>query len=182
MAVTHPVARRYARAIFELAVQEDALDTVGEELLTFDRCLQEQPRLRAILLTPEVEKQQKESIVREITKANSKIFRNFVLLLVKKGRQNRLSDIRQEFDRLYDLENNRVRAEITSAVELDPKTVDKTREELARLLNAEVKLDTKVDPDILGGLIVRVDGMAMDGSLKKQLSILKEKLLKSSLV
>jgi F-type H+-transporting ATPase subunit delta len=169
----HPLARRYAKALFELALEKKNLEQVSEEVRSFGESLERESRLRAYLLSPEVDKRQKLNVVDRLFKDKvSGLFFHFLLLLVNKGRQRYIAEIVFEFARFYDLQKNRVRAVITTAILLQQIELEQIRKTLSQQLQAEIILENRVEPDILGGTIIRVGGKVIDGSLAHQVEML----------
>ena len=173
----HPLAKRYAKALFELANERGSLEAILEEVRSFSDIIESNKRLRAYLYSPEIEKKQKLQIVESLFKDKvSGLFYNFLLLLIRKGRQGYYPEIVFEFDTLYDKKNNRIRATIISAVQMDEEQFEEIQRVLKKSLDAEIFLTTEVDKEILGGLIIKVDGKVMNNSLAHQLNILKRDL------
>jgi len=177
----HPVAKRYAKALFSIAVEKDQLEQTRNEINSFHNLLQNQSRLRSYLFSPEIEKNEKMKIVQELLQDKvSVLFVQFLLVLIKKGRQAQFADIVIGFNRMYERKINRISAMVTSAIELDQALLDEFEKQLATVFDAKILLKNKVEPDILGGFIVSVDGKAIDGSVRKQISELKESLGKKT--
>ena len=174
---THPLAKRYARALFDLADQQNILDQVKEEVQSFRKLLDSEKRLRVFLLTPEISRQQKLDVVKELFKDKvSGVYLNFLLLLVRKGRQNFYSEIDYEFNNLYDKKLNRLRATVTTVLPLEKVQLDELTTMLAKSLNADILLENKVEPEILGGMIVQAEGKVFDSSMLNQLKKLHARL------
>lgn len=177
----HPVAKRYANALFETAIDLDQVEQMREEVNSFSDILKNQSRFRSYLFTPEVEKQKKMDVIKTVLKNNaSPGFLNFLLLLTQKGRQREYFDVVFEFNRLYEKKINRISATVTSAVNLDESILNEIKEKLVAVWKADVLLSNKVDSDILGGFIIEVEGKAIDGSLRKQLELMKDQLVKQT--
>ena len=174
---THPVTRRYARALFELAVENKILDQVEGEVTAFSDLLKSDTRLRSYLLSPEVDRRKKEEIVTEfIGKSRSDLMHNFLLLMIRKGRHQFFIEIAFEFNKLVDKKRKLLRASATSAVPLLPASIEKIKAALSQSLEGKIVLETQVDAKILGGIIVRFDGKVIDGSIRQQLQQLEKKL------
>lgn len=173
------MARRYARALFELAGEQSSLDRIMQELDRFGRLLTTDQRLRAFLLSPRVERSVKTQIL-ETTVAGtvSPLFHRFLLLLVRKGRQNLYQEIAFEMGRLYDGRQNRLRAMVVSATPLSDKQLEFIRQRLRHNANAqaEILIENKIDPTILGGLVIKMKGQVLDASLAHQLDRLRKEL------
>jgi F-type H+-transporting ATPase subunit delta len=177
----HPVAKRYAKALFETADELDQIDQVRQEVNVLNDTLANQSRLRAYLFTPEVEKQKKINVVKELFENKASIiFVNFLVLVIQKGRQKEYFDITLEFNRLYEIKINRLSATVYSAVSLDENILEEINKKLVDVWKADVLLNNKVDPSILGGFIIKVEGKIIDGSLRKQLELMRERLSKKA--
>ncbi|HOT95667.1 MAG TPA: ATP synthase F1 subunit delta [bacterium] len=174
---THPLARRYARALFGLAQETDKTGPVLEELKSFTAFLQQNRRIKAFLMSPEVEKKPKQAVVQELLENRATpLFSHFIQLLVEKGRQDYLGQIVAAYGELYDQSIGRVRAQVYSAVPLEAAQMEQIRQEVARYLKAEVLLENRVDAAILGGVIIQFAGVVIDGSLRHQLNQLRQEL------
>lgn len=173
----HPLARRYAKALFELALERQILEQVSDEVKSFGRILETESRVRAYLLSPEIDKRQKrEFLQRLFSEKISNLFYHFLLLLVNKGRQRYFAEIVFEFARIYDLKHNRMRATVTSAIALEEREVEEIRGLLSRLMQAEIVINSKVDAGILGGVIIQIGGKVIDGSLIHQLELMRRQM------
>jgi F-type H+-transporting ATPase subunit delta len=171
------VARRYARALFELAAQQSSLDGILQEVNEFGRILADDRRLRAFLLSPLVEKSYKiRALEQAVNGRVSPLFHRFLLLLVRKGRQDLYQEIAFEMGRLYDSLKNRSRATVLSAIPLTVDQLEAVRQRLAKASQSEVLVDNKVDPAILGGLVVRMNDQVLDASVAHQLERLRKEL------
>jgi F-type H+-transporting ATPase subunit delta len=172
------LARRYARALFMLALERDLLDKIHQELEAFAEILRDNRDLRLFLSAPQVDRSEKRRVVESLFQDRfSNVFFNFLMLLIEKGRQALFSEIVEQFGALYDRHRNRVRALAISAIPLEEHHLDELRRALAGHLRSEVKIDNQVDPSILGGLVVKIDGQVLDGSIRSQLKRLGESLL-----
>jgi len=174
---TDPLARRYARALFELARDADQTGPVLDELRSFAALLQKEGRIRAYLLSPEVEKKNKQEMVESLLRGQSSpMIRQFIKLLLEKGRQNHLGQIVEAYSKLHDKSIGRVRARVFSAVPLQEVQMEQIRQQVGRYLKSEVLLENKVDAAILGGVIIEFSGVVIDGSLRHQLNQLRQEL------
>ncbi len=174
---THPLARRYARALFGLAQAAGKTGPVLEELRAFAGFLQQNRRIKAFLMSPEVEKKPKQAVVQELLENRATpLLSHFVQLLVEKGRQDYLSQIIDAYGELYDQSVGRVRAQVYSAVPLEAAQLEQIRQQVARYLKAEVLLESRIDTAILGGVIIKFAGVVIDGSLRHQLNQLRQEL------
>ncbi len=173
----HPLARRYARALFELSLEKQILEQVSEEVKSFGQILERESRLRANLFSPEVDKKQKRQVLEVLFRNKvSNLFYDFLLLLVNKGRQRYFPEIVFEFAHFYDLKLNRMRATITTAIPMEASAVEETRRLLSQLMQAEIVINNKVDSAILGGIIIQIGGKVIDGSLMHQLEMMRKQM------
>jgi len=110
----------------------------------------------------------------------SNVFVNFLLVLLQKNRESIFSDIAREYQALVDQRQKRTRAAATTAVPLDDKAIARLKSVLDKAFDSDVRIDSEVDPSILGGIIVNVNGRLLDGSLKSQLRRLKSQLVENT--
>jgi F-type H+-transporting ATPase subunit delta len=169
------VARVYAEALFEAAKDKGKLDEVREQLGQFADALAEERDLQVFFFSPYFSSAEKqEGLEKAISGAESELT-NFLRLLVEKHRMPALFRIRRQYDALWAKENKRLNVTVTSAVDLDPEIARRIGSEIEEQTGNTVELESKVDPDILGGLVVQVGNMVLDTSIRNRL----EKLRKS---
>lgn len=169
------IATVYARSLFEVALERDALDVVREQLGQFADALEGDRELQVFFFSPYLSTAEKqEGIERAITGAEPELI-NFLELLVDKHRMTEVFGIRRELDELWKQENRRIDVTVTSAVELDPAVVEKIGQEVERQTEEKVDLSSRVDSEILGGIVLQVGNMVLDASIRSRL----EKLRKS---
>lgn len=172
------VARRYARALLALAEERGRLDETGEELAAVSRLVEEHEALRALLLNPQFRPEKKRAILGEILGrlGASDLLGQFLALVLEKGRVRELPAMALLYRKGADERRGRVRAEVRAAAELEAGAVARLRERLGRLTGKEVILEVSRDPGLIGGLVVQMDSTVMDGSVRTQLQLLREKL------
>lgn len=173
------VAENYAEALFELGAKSGRLEEYGR-LMTATACgLASSPEAQAVLVSPKVTKTLKIDLVgRAITAIGAP--REFVLYLmavVKRGRQARLTEIAAAYSDMVDQKLGRVRATVTLARKPDQALEQALVASLARTVGKEVLATFAVDPEILGGTVVRVGDKVYDGSVRRKLVRLKRQLL-----
>src|SRR6476659_3522728 len=167
--------RVYAEALFEVAKEKDMLDSVRDELAQFADALDSNRELRTFFFSPYFSSAEKvEGLKRAIDGADPE-FVNFLELLVEKHRMTEIFRIRRQFDEMWKQENKRIDVTVTSAVELDPAVIEKIGEEIERQTDRRVDLASRVDDEILGGIVLQVGNMVLDASIRSRL----EKLRKS---
>lgn len=176
----HPVAKRYARAIFELAEQQNKLDPVYSQLKAFADVLQKDTRLRYYFLSPKVSKQEKSDSLNSLLKNKVEVIvANLLLLLIKKNRLESLEQIVLFLNRFIDRKHNRKQAVVTSAITLTEQNLRKLQTLLSESFHADIILENVVNADILGGFIVQVEGKIIDGSIINQLKTMKNDLMQT---
>jgi ATP synthase F1 delta subunit len=174
------IARVYADALFEVARDKDELDEIRDQLGEFADGLNESRDMRTLFFSPYFSSAEKrEAIGSAISGANDELV-NFLELLAEKHRMPAVFRIRDRFDDLWAEANKRLEVTLTSAVELDKKVADQVRKEVERQTEREVDLETKVDPDILGGLVLRVGNRVLDASLRGKLERLRKEVARAA--
>ncbi len=176
---TPPVARRYAKALLDIGIKKGSYDAYGEQLGALGRAFSESKDLRNAALNPSIKLETRKAILNAIaTKYGfDQNVRNFSLLLLDKDRFKFVAHIAEEYHRMADVHAGRVRARVTSAVELSEQQANKLREKLAELTGKQVTLDRDVDPALIGGVVASVGGLVLDGSVLHQLEQLKATIL-----
>jgi len=168
-------ARVYAEALFEVGRDKGKLDALQQQLGQFADAVDRNHELQVFFFSPYLSTAEKqEGIERAITGAEPELI-NFLDLLVDKHRMTEIFRIRRELDELWKQENRRIDVTVTSAVELDPAVVEKIGQEVERQTEEKVDLSSRVDSEILGGIVLQVGNMVLDASIRSRL----EKLRKS---
>jgi F-type H+-transporting ATPase subunit delta len=168
-------ARVYAEALFDVAKEKGNLDTVVEQLGQFADALDSDRELQVFFFSPYFSSAEKsEGLERALSGAETELV-NFLELLIEKHRMPAIFRIRREFEELWKRENRRIDVTVTSAVELDPEVVGKIGEEIEKQTGQKVELASRVDEEILGGIVLQVGNMVLDASIRSRL----EKLRKS---
>lgn len=168
-------ARVYAGALFDVAKEKGKLDAIGADLTQFADAVDADRDLQVFLFSPHFASAEKaEGLRRGIDGADPELV-NFFDLLIEKGRMTEIFRIRREFEQMWKQENKRIDVTVTSAVELDPAVVSKVGEEIERQTGQKVELASRVDDEILGGIVLQVGNMVLDASIRSRL----EKLRKS---
>jgi F-type H+-transporting ATPase subunit delta len=169
------IARVYADALFGAAKEKGKLDVIHEQLGQFVDTLAESREMQLFLFSPYFSSTEKrDGLVTAIDGAEPELV-NFLELLTEKHRMPVLYRIRRQFDALWAKENKRLGVTVTSAVELDPEIVQRIGSEIERQTGNTVELQSRVDPEIVGGLVLQVGNMVLDTSIRGRL----EKLRKS---
>jgi F-type H+-transporting ATPase subunit delta len=173
------IARRYAKALLEIGIHENSFDAFGKELDRAADTLRSSPELRNALENPIFSIEKRKLIMDELVRrlAVSKMVRNFIMLLLDKGRISSLPDIARAHRALVDEHAGRVRATVTSARPLDPMLETRLKTALEKSSGKTVIFEKREDPAIMGGLITQLGDTVYDGSVRTQLQQLREELL-----
>ncbi len=177
---TSGTARRYAKALFSLAQEEGAIDTVRRELGALADLFEEHGEFRAAICQPlHPGSERRSALVGVCDKLEiGQVVRNFCAFLVDQRRVIEFGEIRSAFDTLADAASGRTRASVVSAGPLSDAQRDRLRSALSARTGQQVELDESVDPSLLGGAIASVGGLVFDGSLRTQLQQLRTSLTK----
>jgi F-type H+-transporting ATPase subunit delta len=169
------IARVYADALFGVAKKLGKLDVIREQLGQFADALADNREMQLFFFSPYFSSAEKsDGLKKAIVGAEPELV-NFLELLTEKHRMPVLFRIRRQFDALWAKENKRLGVTVTSAVELDPEVARRIGSEIEQQTGETVELESRVDPDILGGLVLQVGNMVLDTSIRNRL----EKLRKS---
>jgi F-type H+-transporting ATPase subunit delta len=173
------VARRYARALFGIGVDAGKFEALGDELGDLATLWSQSDELRDALENPVFKAEQKRAVLQNILPrvAPTPEVQRFVLLLLDRRRIVLLPAIARAYRDLTDAQLGRVRAEVTSAEELNPATLDRVRRSLEQRTGKKVVIHSTVDPELIGGVVARVGDLVLDGSVRTQLADLRDKLL-----
>ena len=175
-------ARRYARALFDVAITEKAdLQQIERELAGFVDLCQQYPALEKVLLNPAVPTPRKRAAVAELTeRANiGGAVGKLLVLLAERDRLVLITDLLTAYREQLLEEQHVVRAEVTTASPLEPNRAEAIERTLAQATGRTVTVVTKVDPSIIGGLVTRIGSTVYDGSVARQLEKMKQRLLEA---
>jgi F-type H+-transporting ATPase subunit delta len=168
-------ARVYAEALFDVAREKGKLDPIRDELAQFADAVAGDRDLQVFFFSPYFSSAEKAAgLKRAVSGADAELL-NFLELLIEKQRMTEVFRIRRTLDELWKQENRRIDVTVTSAVELDPAVVEKVGEEIERQTGQKVELASRVDGEILGGIVLQVGNKVLDASIRARL----EKLRKS---
>jgi len=176
LAVAH---RIYAEALFEAAKDSGRLAEVHEELSDFATAIQETPELRAVLRNPQLESSAKAAILRDLAGPEDELFSNFLALTAEKGRAGELEEIAKEFERLMAREERRLTVELTTARDLSDAEADGIVKQIEQAAGRKVEATRRVDPALVGGIVLRVGSLQVDASVRGRLERLRQELVRS---
>ena len=170
------IAEVYARALFEAAKDDGVLDRAHDELGEFADALDEDRNLQVFLFSPYFSSEEKKDGIRRIVSDADERVLNFLELLAERHRMPALFRMRTIFDSLWAEENKLLPVVVTSATELDPGLVDDIGKRIQEQTGRKVELSSNVDPDVLGGLMVRVGNMVLDATVRNRLEQLRKQV------
>lgn len=172
------LARRYARAILELASEQNQVDQLGKELADFASSWNDSAELRGVFANPEFGLTQRKAILTELlARAQvSPLTRNSVLYLADRNRLAALPDIARAYAELAERSSGTVRAEVTSASPLSEAYYGQLQKALEQVTGHKVTIERKTDPGLIAGVVTKVGDKVFDGSIRTRLSELKESL------
>lgn len=171
--------RIYAQALFDAAKEEDRLSQVHEELADFVAATREVPELRALLENPEIDHRTKQAALGELLAGGEEVVRNFLLLLIEKGRAAQLEEITREFEALVAAEEKRLAVDLTTAYELSDEDAKQILAQIEKQSGRQVEATRTVDPDLIGGFVLRAGSMLVDASIRGSLERLRQDLKRS---
>ena len=177
IAVAH---RIYARALFDAAKEHDRLARVREELGDFVAAIAEVPELRELLRNPEVDSRARAAALDDVLGDAEELLRNFLRLLSEKGRSAQIEEIHEQFERLAADEERRLEVELTTAHELSDKEEREILEQIERASGRKVEATRKVDPDLIGGVVLQAGTLRVDASVRGRLERLRHELVTRS--
>ncbi len=170
-------ARRYARALFGMALERGEVEEIAEGLTTVTDTALASPELMNVLHHPRITRTRKKELLAHVFDNNVRPdIAHFLILLVDKDRAVIIPNVAREFKRLLDEHRRETDAEAVSAVPLTPEQHSALQQKLQAATGYTVRLTTRVDENILGGLIIRVGDRLIDGSVATQLQSMREQL------
>ncbi len=170
------IAQVYARALFEVAKEHDLLDAAREQVGQFADALDRNRELAVFFFSPYFSTEEKKEGLRKAIDGAEPIFMNFLEALLERHRMPAIFRIRSQFEVLWDDENKLLPVRVTSAIELGEATIRSIGERIGQETGQQVELSSDVDPDILGGIVLRVGNLILDASIKNRLNQLRKQV------
>ncbi len=174
------IARVYARALFEAAEEQGKLDVIRDQLGAFADALEGSPELRVFLFSPYFSSEEKKAGLKRAVIDADEALDNFLALLVEKHRMPAIFRIRRTYDALWEKANKLLPVSITAAIDLDDEIVKRISDQIGAQTDRRVEVTTHVDPEILGGLVLRVGNSILDASIRTRLENLKKNVAKAA--
>jgi len=173
------IAEVYARSLFEVATEQDKLDVVREQLGQFADALSQTRELQTFFFSPYFStEEKKDGLAKAVTDADPTVF-NFLGVLLENHRMPVIFRIRRDFDELWEDAHKLLPVQITSAVALDPGIAQRIGDEIGRQTGRTVELTSTVDPEVLGGIVLRVGNSILDASIRTRLENLRKQVAKA---
>jgi F-type H+-transporting ATPase subunit delta len=174
------IAQVYSRSVFDVAKEHGKLDRIRDELGEFADALAQNRELSVFFFSPYFSTEEKEDgLQRTVVDADPTLV-NFLELLIENHRLPLIHRIRRQFDALWDRENKRLPVQVTSAVELDRSVIEALEAGILEQTGQNVELESNVDPDILGGIVLRVGNSILDASVRHRLEQLRKEVARAA--
>jgi len=173
------IAQVYARSLFEVAQEQDKLDVVRDQIGQFADALSESRELQTFFFSPYFSTEEKKQGLDKALDGEDDVVRNFLAVLIENHRMPALLRIRRELDAMWREVNRLLPVEVTSAVALDEAVTRQIGEEIGRQTGRKVELTATVDPDVLGGIVLRVGNSILDASIRTRLDRLRKQVARA---
>ena len=170
------VERTYASALLDAAKERGGVESVRVDLADFVSAVETVPELRELLRNPQLDPRARASALRAILGDADELVRNFLLLLAERGRSGRIEEIQREFERLVAAEAGQLDVELTTAYELSDEEAQAIVDQIRRASGRPVTATRKVDPSLLGGIVLQAGSLRLDASVRNRLERLRQEL------
>jgi ATP synthase F1 delta subunit len=174
------LAEVYSRALFQASVENGELDEIQQQLAAWSDALGENKNLQTFFFSPRFSPAEKKDAIRRIIVGGNEYFLNFLELLAERHRLPAVFRIRRDFDALWREEHKLLPVEVTSAIELDDALVRSIGDRIEERTGRQIELTSRVDPDIIGGLVLRVGNKVLDASVHGRLERLRRQLTRAA--
>ena len=174
------LANRYAKALFELALEQKKLDQVGEDMLLISQTIEENAKLAQMLKSPIIKLEVKEKVMQKLFAKNTDpISLKFMMLVAKKSREEYLAYFANEFTKIYKAYQGLVDAWVTSATDIETEVKEHLLGLMTKITGKKIVLHENINNDLLGGFVVRIGDYQYDASTKTLIRKLKEDFSKN---
>jgi F-type H+-transporting ATPase subunit delta len=173
------IAEVYARSLFEVAREQDKLDPIREQLGQVADALNDNRQLAIFFFSPYFSGEEKKQGLHGLLSGADPIIMNFLEALIERHRMPVIFRIRSRYEEMWDAVNRLLPVEVTSAVPLDEQTVKSIGQRIGEQTGNEIELSTVVDPDVLGGIVLRVGNFILDASIKNSLEQLRKQVARA---
>ena len=169
------LASRYAKAVFELALDKKLLNDINNDMKLIDSVTGESKELMTLLRNPVLKPKKKKAILKAIFENKIQaVSLKFLFILTDNGRESYIRDVAEEFQELYNEYNNIIKASLTTAVKIEPEVIKDIVRLLEKQTNATVDLQKNIDENIIGGFVLDYDDFEYDASIRHQIKKLKK--------
>ena len=172
-------ARRYAQAIFQIALAKNNLDEWKKELRKLADLMKDRETVE-LLDHPKVPFNLKADLIKQKLNTSNELVLNLCYLLILKGRIKNVEQIADEYDSLLDEQHGIKHAVVTTAVPVDETARQKITGQLEKITGKKVTVKLKVNPSILGGMVARIEDTLIDGSIRNRLDLLRKDLVEAT--
>jgi F-type H+-transporting ATPase subunit delta len=178
--VTGSLARRYAKAVFDIGNAQGDLTKLGQDIRSLAKAMRESKELDTALSNPAIRRSDRRKVIDGLLKSIGvqTASRNLVYLLLEGERMASLPGISRALDEMIEAKAGRVTAEVISAKPLDPSQLSQINAALEKVSGKKVSITTRQDPELLGGVVAKVGDTVYDGSIRTQLRTLRDELSK----
>ena len=170
------VARTYARALFQAAREKGRIEEVRGELGSFVEAIDDVPELRSLIRNPELDPPEKAKALDAVLADADELFRNFVRVVTEKGRAPMLAEMAREYELLVAAEEKILSVELTTAYELSDDEAAAIVKQIEDASGRRVEAERTVDPDLIGGLVLKAGSLEVDSSVRGRLDRLRREL------
>ncbi len=170
------IGQVYARALFEVALEHDALDEIHEQLADFADAMHSSRDLATFFFSPYFSVQEKKEGLERAVKDAHAAFANFLQALIERHRMPAIFRIRADFEALWAEERRLLPVHVISAVDLEESVVRNLGQRIGQQVDRRIEVSSDVDPDILGGIVLRVGNVILDASIKNRLEQLRKQV------
>jgi F-type H+-transporting ATPase subunit delta len=170
------IADVYARALFEVAEERDLLDPIHDELTQFSDALSESRQLQTFFFSPYFSTEEKKAALKKAVTGADPAFMNFLEALIERHRMPAIFRIKARYQDMWEDARDLLPVQLTSAIELDSSTVASIGDRIGEQTKRTVELKSNVDPDILGGIVLRVGNVILDASIRNRLEQLRKQV------
>ena len=174
------IAQVYARSLFEVAKEHEEVDEIHDQLGEFADVLDKNRQLQTFFFSPYFSAEEKKDGIGKVVQGANEHFLNFLKLVAERHRVAALFRIRREYDALWREENKLLEVRVTSAKPLDEELVSSIGKRIEEQTGRRIDLDANVDPDVIGGLVLRVGNLVMDASVRGRLERLRKEVARAA--
>lgn len=171
------IDRTYARALYAAAAERDRVAQVREDLTDVVAALRDVPELKSVVLNPQIAPQAKADVLEAVSGETDELVRNFLRLLVEKGRAASIEGVQEELERLVAAAEGQLTVSLTTAYELSDEEAEDIVARIERASGRRVEAVRDVDPDLIGGIVLQAGSLRADASVRGRLERMRQELL-----